>query len=111
MLEKQLEELVNHEDADLSGTNVANVDKAAEIKGRLTVLTRKRSRLRSQLNSVKANMEGGLVPGEDDLSELAEFFPEVDMQKLSMIDNFHRKMHTILTGRNERGNCSFRGSN
>ena len=75
MLEKQLEELVNHEDADLSGTNVANVDKAAEIKGRLTVLTRKRSRLRSQLNSVKANMEGGLVPGEDDLSELAEFFP------------------------------------
>ena len=98
VLEKQLEELVNHEDADLSGTNVANVDKAAEIKGRLTVLTRKRSRLRSQLNSVKANMEGGLVPGEDDLSELAEFFPEVDMQKLSMIDNFHRKMQTILTG-------------
>ena len=97
-LEEQLAALTNKEDADLSGTDVANVDKAAEIKGRLTVLTRRRSRLRSQMNSVKANMEGGLVPGEDDLSDLAEFFPEVDMQKLVMIDNFHHKMHTILTG-------------
>lgn len=97
-LEEQLAALTNKEDADLSGTDVANVDKAAEIKGRLTVLTRRRSRLRSQMNSVKVNMEGGLVPGEDDLSDLAEFFPEVDMQKLVMIDNFHHKMHTILTG-------------
>jgi len=97
-LEEQLASLTNKEDADLSGTDIANVDKAAEIKGRLTVLTRRRSRLRSQMNSVKANMEGGLVPGEDDLSDLAEFFPEVDMQKLEMIDNFHHKMHAILTG-------------
>lgn len=97
-LEEQLASLTNKEDTDLSGTDVANVDKAAEIKGRLTVLTRRRSRLRSQLSSVKANMEGGLVPGEDDLSDLAEFFPEVDMQKLVVIDNFHHKMHTILTG-------------
>jgi len=97
-LEKQLAALTNKEDADLSGTDVANVDKAAEIKGRLTVLTRKRSRLRSQLSAVRANMEGGLVPGDADLSDLAEFFPEVDIQKLALIENFHNKIQTILTG-------------
>lgn len=97
-LETQLAALINKEDADLSSANLANVDKAAEIKGQLTILTRKRSRLRSQMNSITTNMQGSMAPGEDDLSELAEFFPEVDIQKLMMIDKFHHKMHAILTG-------------
>lgn len=56
-----------------------------------------RSRLVSQLNAVKANMSGGLVPVEEDLSELSEFFPDVDVQKLSQIEHFHDKMHHILS--------------
>lgn len=37
-------------------------------------------------------MSGGLVPVEEDLSELSEFFPDVDVHKLSQIEHFHDKM-------------------
>ena len=96
-LRTELQKLMDREDAELSQEETDNLDKASEIKGQLTVLKRRRSRLVSQLNAVKANMSGGLVPVEEDLSELSEFFPDVDVQKLSQIEHFHDKMQHILS--------------
>lgn len=96
-LRAELQKLMDKEDAELSQEETDNLDKASEIRGQLTVLKRRRSRLVSQLNAVKANMSGGLVPVEEDLSELSEFFPDVDVQKLSQIEHFHDKMQRILS--------------
>lgn len=96
-LRTELQKLLDKEDAKLSQEETDNLDKASEIKGQLTVLKRRRSRLVSQLNAVKANMSGGLVPVEEDLSELSEFFPDVDVQKLSQIEHFHDRMQHILS--------------
>lgn len=96
-LKAELQKLMDREDAELSQEETDNLDKASEIRGQLTVLKRRRSRLVSQLNAVKANMSGGLVPVEEDLSELSEFFPDVDVQKLSQIEHFHDKMQHILS--------------
>lgn len=96
-LRTELQKLMDREDSELSEEETNNIDKASEIRGRLTVLKRRRSRLVSQLNAVKANMAGGLVPVEDDLSELSEFFPDVDIQKLSQIEQFHDRMQHILS--------------
>lgn len=96
-LKEELQKLMDREDAELSQEETNNLDKASEIRGQLTVLKRRRSRLVSQLNAVKANMSGGLVPVEEDLSELSEFFPDVDVQKLSQIEHFHDKMQRILS--------------
>lgn len=96
-LKSELQKLMDREDAELSQEETNNLDKASEIRGQLTVLKRRRSRLVSQLNAVKANMSGGLVPVEEDLSELSEFFPDVDVQKLSQIEHFHDKMQRILS--------------
>lgn len=96
-LRAELQKLMDREDAKLSQEETDNLDKASEIRGQLTVLKRRRSRLVSQLNAVKANMSGGLVPVEEDLSELSEFFPDVDVQKLSQIEHFHDKMQRILS--------------
>lgn len=96
-LRAELQKLMDREDAELSQEETDNLDKASEIRGQLTVLKRRRSRLVSQLNAVKANMSGGLVPVEEDLSELSEFFPDVDVQKLSQIEHFHDKMQRILS--------------
>ena len=93
----ELQKLMDREDAELSQEETDNLDKASEIRGQLTVLKRRCSRLVSQLNAVKANMSGGLVPVEEDLSELSEFFPDVDVQKLSQIEHFHDKMQHILS--------------
>lgn len=101
-LRTELQKLMDREDAELSQEETDNLDKASEIKGQLTVLKRRRSRLVSQLNAVKANMSGGLVPVEEDLSELSEFFSDVDVQKLSQIEHFHDKMQHILS--QEMGN-------
>ena len=96
-LKAELQKLMDREDAELSQEETDNLDKASEIRGQLTVLKRRRSRLVSQLNAVKENMSGGLVPVEEDLSELSEFFPDVDVQKLSQIEHFHDKMQRILS--------------
>lgn len=96
-LRTELQKLMDKEDAKLSQEETDNLDKASEIRGQLTVLKRRRSRLVSQLNAVKANMLGGLVPVEEDLSELSEFFPDVDVQKLSQIEHFHDRMQHILS--------------
>lgn len=96
-LKAELQKLMDREDAELSQEETDNLDKASEIRGQLIVLKRRRSRLVSQLNAVKANMSGGLVPVEEDLSELSEFFPDVDVQRLSQIEHFHDKMQRILS--------------
>jgi hypothetical protein len=97
-LTQELSELTDREDSKIAAQDTANLDKASEIKGQITVLKRKRTRLVSQLNTVKANLEGGLTPTSDDIVELQEYFPEVDIEKLETIENFHKKIQTILTG-------------
>lgn len=62
-LKAELQKLMDREDAKLSQEEKDNLDKASEIRGQMTVLKRRRSRLVSQLNAVKANMSGGLVSG------------------------------------------------
>lgn len=96
-LRTELKELVDKEDAKLSEEQTDNLDKASELRGQLTVLKRRRSRLVSQLNAVKANMTGGFTPVEEDLTELTEFFPDVDVQKLAQIKHFHDKMQSMLS--------------
>lgn len=88
-LRTEFQKLMDREDAELSQEETDNLDKASEIRVQLTILKRRRSRLVSQLNAVKANMSGGLFPVEEELSEQSEFFPDVDVQKLSQIEHFH----------------------
>lgn len=97
-LEQELEQLTNQEDRSLAEQDTAQLDKAAKIKGQIAVLKRGRNRLVSQLNVVKGNLAGRLAPTSDDIVELQEFFPEVDMAKLEIIEQFHKKMQVILTG-------------
>ncbi|MGI5933153.1 MAG: DUF2326 domain-containing protein [Eubacterium sp.] len=96
-LEGKLEELLNKEDRSLAEKDTEQLDQAAEIKGQITVLKRRRTRLVSQLNAVKANLEEGLTPTSDDIKDLKEFFPDADIAKIETIEHFHKKMQTILT--------------
>ena len=97
-LEEELAQLTNQEDSALAEQDIDRLDKAAEIKGQIAVLKRRRTRLVSQLNAVKANLACGLTPTSEDIVELQEFFPEVDIVKLETIEHFHKKMQVILTG-------------
>ncbi len=97
LLEKELAELTDKEDRDIAAQDTANLDKVSKIAGQITVLKRERTRMISQLNAVKANLEGGFTPTSDDIIELQEYFPQADIKKLETIENFHRKMQSILS--------------
>lgn len=96
-LEQQLADLTNEEDTSLAEQDTGKLDRASEIRGQITNMKRRRSRLISQLNAVKANLEGGLMPTSQDILDLKEFFPGVAVATLETIEHFHRQMQTILT--------------
>ena len=96
-LQQELDQLTMKEDEAVASADSEKLEKAAEIKGKLAVLKRRRTRLLSELNAVKANMQGGLIPTSDDIAELEEFFPDVEMRKLEQIESFHRRIQVILS--------------
>lgn len=97
-LTTELEELLKKQDQDLSDQDTERLDQAAKIRGQISALRRRRSRLVSELTAVKANLEGGMAPTSEDITELQEFFPGADIIRLDTIESFHRKMQAILTG-------------
>lgn len=101
-LQAELEEITAKQDQELSIQNTQNLDQAAKIKGQITSLKRRRTRLLSQLNAVKANLAGGMMPTSDDIAELQEYFPGVDLVRLETVESFHKKIQSILTA--EMGN-------
>ncbi len=97
-LSAELEELTASQDRKLAVQDTEHLDQAAKLRGQITALKRRRTRLVSQLNAVRANLEGSMVPTSDDIAELQEFFPGIAIAKLETIELFHKKLQGILKG-------------
>lgn len=95
-LEKELEELTQQADRDLSKEDMEEADQVSEIKRKIAALKRKHTRLQSQLNAVKLNVSGGIGYVQGEFSELQEFFPNANLRKISEIEVFHEKLIAIL---------------
>jgi hypothetical protein len=96
-LENELALLLEQTDRDLSSDDLSRADEASEIKGRITALKRHRSRLKSQLEIVNVSINGGFTQSVADLAELAQFFPDVNLHRISEVEKFHMKIQNILT--------------
>ena len=94
-LEAELAALTENSDIKLTDEETENADAVLAIKSRITQLKRSRSRLISQQNTVRINYDGTGISAVD-LEELKEFFPGIDIEKISKIEEFHQKMHGIL---------------
>lgn len=97
-LKTELSKMTDQADKDLSTADLSHADEALEIKGRITSIKRQRGRLLSQLNVLKINLNGGLIPSSADLIDLAQFFPNFNLQKIEDIEKFHSSMQQILSG-------------
>ena len=95
-LEKELEELTQQADRDLSKEDMEEADQVSEIKRKIAALKRKHTRLQSQLNAVKLNVSGGIGYVQGEFSELQEFVPNANLRKISEIEVFHEKLIAIL---------------
>ena len=94
-LEKELAALTESSDIKLTDEEAERADDVLAIKSRITLLRRNRSKLVSQQNTVKINYDGTGVSSED-LEELTEYFPGVDIKKIAVVEEFHQRMHGIL---------------
>lgn len=55
------------------------------------------SKLRSEYRMVCNNVSDGFVGFDEDIELLQQYFPEVDVRKISEIEQFHRKLESILS--------------
>jgi hypothetical protein len=96
-LRNELDSLAEQTDKKLSADDLQQADVASELKGKLTYARRQRGRLKSQLRAMEANMGQGVLPTEEDISDLSRFFPQVDTKTIGQIEHFHVLMHNVLT--------------
>lgn len=72
---------------------------AAELKrfySELKVLVNQRNHNQKRLELVQENRNIGPVRFQRDYQELKEFFPEVDLKKVQMVEAFHRQLYKNL---------------
>ena len=94
-LEEELHALTESLDVKMTEDDMNNADTVLSIKSRITLLKRNRSKLISQQNTIKINNSEFTIT-DSDYRELSEFFPEIDMQKLDLVEKFHWQIHGIL---------------
>ena len=100
---KRLEELHNQED-QLTSTldhNLMDMDSTItaeiiELKSRLSLLRRQRSKILSQLYTVRHNSDIKKYPLQDDFEMLLEFFPEANVKRFEEIERFHSEITDVL---------------
>ncbi|NMB40726.1 MAG: DUF2326 domain-containing protein [Firmicutes bacterium] len=96
-LNQELDSLIAEEDSNITDEDLKQSDTVVALKDQITFIKRKRRSLSSQLNIVKFNLEGGMVPTSADINDLAEFFPDINIRRIGEIEFFHGKMQKILT--------------
>lgn len=68
-----------------------------QLKTKLSTFKRQRGKLYSQLDVYKKDKEDNKEALSKDFEELQYFFPEIDVAKLSEVEEFHREISKILT--------------
>ena len=99
--ERQLEVLrAEQSDFDdpekLKGKTAEELIRVAALKNTIQTLRAQRSRAETKLSRIEAGLTGELPAFTNEFDELSEFFPSVDIKKISEIEEFHRKLSVIL---------------
>lgn len=96
-LESDSRELVESFESGLAEADDVKSAAVVEIKNKISRLTRKRTRLKSQIRRVEAESELGSSPVvSGGFEELARFFPGCDLRAIEEIEGFHRGLAKIL---------------
>lgn len=96
-LDTDLQNLTEKNNDDFVDLNIKLADEISSIKLTLSNFLRDRTRLLSQIKLVSENLEvGAKISNDSNFQELTEFFPNVDLKKLSDIEIFHNKITEIL---------------
>lgn len=95
-LQTELTDLLRTKDREAEQADLTRSNEAAAINRKLASLRRNRNRLRSQLEALYINIDGHTTITRGDISDLAYFFPNVNIAELQGIENFHQKLRSVL---------------
>lgn len=99
-LQDELGTIANASDEErlsLIGVSKDNAEEISTAKENVVKARRMYSKLRSEYRMVCNNVSDGFVGFDEDIELLQQFFPEVDVRKISEIEQFHRKLESILS--------------
>lgn len=102
-ISNKIRELEQHDERAYSNLDPEKADIVANYKERLSNLRRKRTLLTARKLALESSDDYDVskekIPG---LKELQGFFPNIDIRKIEEIEDFHRKLKSILfSQRNE----------
>lgn len=82
--------------------DLEKADQISEIKTRLSLLLRNRTTTKTQLHLVEENLSSNQEVQHGPYEELEQFFPGVNIRKLSEIESFHSRLSEILIAEYEQ---------
>lgn len=86
-----LEQIADHTEENIEKSRMKSQLQATKLRAETELQSKQR-----RLELLKMSLEYGLYPTEADLSALQEFFPSVNLRKLYEVENYHKKLATIL---------------
>lgn len=95
-LSNQAQELIDKSSKGLLDLNSFQIEKVSYLKGKLTKFKRQRSSLISKLESIQMDKDLNIKLSRQNYIPLLEFFPNVNLKRISDIDGFHRQISKIL---------------
>lgn len=98
ILEAQINDLADQSSKGLLELTSMQAEQLTEIRNKIAGFKRQRSRLQGQLAALERSKTEDKKSFQKDYRELLEFFPEIDVQKLEQIEQFHRRITQILNG-------------
>lgn len=93
-LEQELQTLTKNEDVSLTDETATRTDEALELKKKLTMWTRRRSKLLTHMKLLELNHQTSLT--QENCQALSDFFPGINMKKLEEVQVFHRQIQELL---------------
>lgn len=95
-LQNQAESLANRSEKGLLNLSAEKAEQITKLKDQIASLKRSRSKYFTQLNAFKSDSEYEVTSLKSDFSDLTKFFNNVNIENLTEIEDFHRKLSSIL---------------
>ena len=95
-LKAELESLTYTTSDNITQEEIEDSKRCESLKENKLLLETQLTRLQRRSNLIDISIEYGLMPTEADLQALLEFFSSVDIKKIYEVENYHKKLSSIL---------------
>ena len=97
-LEAEVEFLADQSSKGLLELTSMQAEQISEIKTEISKFRRQRTKLEAQLRSLEISKSESKKQFQKDYRELLQFFPNVNVERLEQVEEFHRSISRILSG-------------